>query len=327
MTDTITGDDARKIISGAARARATRTAAEKTAPEGFGVAIAKAARLAGLPNMTMPVEGPRMADGRFYFGCNDEPIVLTAAPVFRCVGGCGEEVPTRGAWCPGCAEKSLETVANMRLEAARESISPEGARDWCTPGNAAYAKATKKALALLARVGDKTHAAVMRELFTGAQWSPRIGNILLLGPTGIGKSKILAAMGLALIATARRSRDPAALDFAAGVTWVSGLELARERARHPLGGEDPPLVRRAKRASLLLIDEIGFEEDRLDPHAVRDVLRYRYEPQQRFVIVASGATRAQLDDRYGEPTVRMVWDHGDRGHLVDLHLAEKESHR
>lgn len=247
--------------------------------------------------------------------------------IFRCVGGCDAKVARRGDYCPSCAARAAEAANNMRLNEARESISPEGARDWCVPGNETYVAATQKAFALAKHLKPRDTSTLFQHVFEMAAWTPEIGNMLIVGPTGIGKSKVLAAIGLKLIADARKSGTEEARRFASGIVWASGLELARARGLWSLGADEPPLIRRAKRATLLLIDEIGFEDDRLDPHAVRDVLRYRYEPNFRPTIAASGGTLDELHLRYGEPTVRLVWDLGDRGHLVDLHEAAAAAKR
>lgn len=247
--------------------------------------------------------------------------------VFRCVGDCGAVVQKRNEWCSDCAAAAAKHAVDRPLNAAHAGISPEGTRDWCVPGNPAYVQATQKAVRLATGLEPRKLGLAWKRMFETAEWTPAIGNILLLGPTAIGKSKILAAIGLRLIAKARESRRPDAIRFASGIVWASGLELARARSTWSLGEDDPPLIRRAKRANLLIIDEIGFEDGRLDPHALRDVLRYRYDEHQRPTIAGSGATKAALHERYGEATVRLLWDIGDRGHIIDLHPKEAEARR
>jgi hypothetical protein len=102
--------------------------------------------------------------------------------------------------------------------------------------------------------------------------------------------------------------------FARGVRYVSALDIGRARSQGKW--EEPEIVRSAKSATLLLLDEFGWEEQRFDPHAVRDILRARFDPVWKPTIVASGETYERLAEKYGEPTLRMITC---RGLLLDLH--------
>jgi hypothetical protein len=95
---------------------------------------------------------------------------------------------------------------------------------------------------------------------------------------------------------------------------VSALDIGRARSQSRF--EEPEIVRMAKGATLLLLDEVGYEEDRFDPHAIRDVLRARFDPVWKPTIAASGKTWAELSERYGEPTLRTLTC---KGALMDLH--------
>lgn len=228
--------------------------------------------------------------------------------VHRCQGGCGGTVARRGAWCPTCAEDGRRRARDLEVAEARESFSPGGALNWCRAGDPQYATATAKAAANvppeLARV--VTHAA----------WTRTTGSMLILGPTDYGKTRILAAIGHRVLDYAVKVgwKQPDIMRFARGVRYVSALDIGRARSQSRF--EEPEIVRTAKGATLLLLDEVGYEEDRFDPHAIRDVLRARFDPVWKPTIAASGKTWAELSERYGEPTLRTLTC---KGALMDLH--------
>lgn len=197
----------------------------------------------------------------------------------------------------------------------------DGALGWCRIGDPAYVAATSKARAIAATLAEPHRAAAL-DLATTARWSRKTGNLLILGPTGVGKTRILVAIGLRILDAAVEKGDADLVDFAARIAWTTGLDLAEARSRHKLGGGEAPEIARAKKASLLLLDEIGFESRRLDPDAIQNVIYARYHAGLP-TIVASGRTTAELEDPrtgYGAAALRRLWEPG-RGRLVDLHPA------
>lgn len=236
---------------------------------------------------------------------NGEPAVPA---VQRCQGGCGEPVARRGGWCPPCGEQWRRRAREIDVSPARETFSPGGALDWCRAGDPRYAAATAKALANVPRE--------MARLVTHAAWKRETGSMLILGPTDYGKTRILAAIGHRVLDYAVKVgwSQPEITRFARGVRYVSALDIGRARSQSKF--EEPEIVRTAKGATLLLLDEVGYEEDRFDPHALRDILRSRFDPTWKPTIVASGKTWAELSDRYGEPTLRTLTC---KGVLMDLH--------
>lgn len=242
----------------------------------------------------------------------------------RCAGGCDAEVSRRGVWCAECAKQSNVFAAELALGAAYASVSPEGGRDWCRPGDADFERAMVGTPAEpgIRRMYSKlppdarpenADAVVMR-----ASWSRAFGNLVLLGPTGIGKSVLMSAIALRILDRARAGKLERA-DFlvAAGIRYMSAAELAKASRRHKLGDGDPPLMRIAKRAKVLLLDEVGFGDGRDDE--LYEIMRARYEPQWKPTILASGRTVAELVERYGA-TARCFWPKG-RSMVIDLHKA------
>lgn len=240
------------------------------------------------------------------FGPSDGPRPVPA--VHRCQGGCATVVPTRGAWCPTCAEDGRRKARDLEVAEARETFSPGGALNWCRAGTPEYVAAVAKAAASV--------PPTLAKIVTHAAWTRNTGSVLLIGPTDYGKTRILAAIGHRVLDYAVKVgwKQPEIMRFARGVRYVSALDIGRARSQTKF--EEPEIVRMAKGASLLLLDEVGYEEERFDPHAIRDILRARFDPVWKPTIAASGKTWAELSERYGEPTLRTLTC---KGVLMDLH--------
>lgn len=226
----------------------------------------------------------------------------------RCQGACGGTVKRRGGWCPKCAEDGRRRARELEVDQARQSISPGGALAWCRAGNPKYAEATAKAAA--------TAPPELLRIVTHAAWTRDTGSALIIGPTDFGKTRMLAAIGHRVLDYAVKVgwSQPDMMRFAQGVRYISALDIGEARAQ--TRWQEPECIREAKSATLLLLDEVGWEDARFDPNAIRNILRARFDPVWKPTIVASGMTYKELEKRYGEPTVRMVTC---KGVLLDMH--------
>lgn len=155
------------------------------------------------------------------------------------------------------------------------------------------------------RVHPKLLAAVDK-------WRETKGNLILLGPTGAGKT---TAAVLALRAYAEQLGDrlrgdrsgvaQRVYDLSDKINLVSVPEMAQEAMAHPLGSRsEPTLIRTAKRAELLVLDDLGNEGETklLNLHDVADT---RYV-NRRPTIVTSGVPLPQLHTRYSDAVVRRL---------------------
>ena len=86
--------------------------------------------------------------------------------------------------------------------------------------------------------------------------------------------------------------------------FVSALKLAMARAQAPLGSGEPEIVERARRADLLIVDDLGTERD-ITLSAVPDVIHERHL-EGLALWVTTWCTRAQLESRYGDGIARRV---------------------
>ncbi len=258
------------------------------------------------------------------------------ASTFLCVGStkyrCEKRLPTRSGYCAECTQRSAHEARLQQLQPARQFISHNGALDWCTPTNAEYLRATSKLRGLLeekareveGEVVEETliprrdrKAAQYRTLANEARLPTATLGALIVGPRRIGKSKLLSAIGLQLLEQASKLDAPEGLvRLAMDMRFINGIALARA-AMDSGGWKNSALYHEACNASILLLDETGYEETKSDQTLLRDVLRIRYEwPNYKPTVMASGATVAELNNRYGEAAMSTVWE---RGIIVDLH--------
>jgi DNA replication protein DnaC len=282
-----------------------------------------------------------MSDIKNLFGAlpigngGDGALVVRESP---CVGaglyGCMAKSKARSWYCSACAERVARDARTRHLADARESISPNGALDWCTPQNPQWQQATQKlrtlaeerARGIEEEMGGRTddyasiqfaRAQSLRVVAREARLPTATQGALIIGPRRIGKSKVLSAIGLALCERAKSVNAPEGLvRLVSGMRFINGVALSRA-AMDSGGWKNSPLYHVACSATLLLLDEAGYEDQKSDPTLVRDILRIRYEvPSYRPTVMASGATIDALNDRYGEAAISTVWE---RGLLMNLH--------
>lgn len=140
------------------------------------------------------------------------------------------------------------------------------------------------------------------------EWSPRThGNVLLLGETGQGKTTAAGIVFRRLLQEGCRDGGEA-WSFAQGMRWFRAEQLERELRAHPLGKGECPAYREAIRATLLVLDEIGWERD---PKSVASILSERYD-SPHLTIVTSGQSLKELSETYSQAVVRRMLTHGKR---------------
>lgn len=202
--------------------------------------------------------------------------------VHRCK--CGATLANRWELCSACAATELEELREMALTRSRRTLPP-----WPH-----------------ARLGPALAKSVDQRLLEGARgWSALGGlGLVLLGDTGAGKT----TLAVALVAhRLDHAKTPEQVRIASAIRFVSVPALQLERDQQKLGTEDGPLMRWAKRAALLVLDEVGYEHQARTGLApvVRDVAQARYDAALP-TIVTSGLTEAGLVERYGEATKRRL---------------------
>lgn len=221
---------------------------------------------------------------------------------------CGAELSSEDAvMCDPCARASAER-AELEARAHR--------------ARAHWARVEQLARRALMGAPDWDHARIGGDVFRnlhpkmqafGRRYSRSVGSVAIFGPSGCGKTTaVLAALrrlGDEAIAAERRRRSPdpsPELSWLAGAMWTSGHALAKARKQHRLGEGEAPLIVEAMEATLLTIDEVGYEPV---CEAFFEVVDARYT-QRLPTIVTSGLTSAAFRERYGDACYRRLTDKG-----------------
>lgn len=161
---------------------------------------------------------------------------------------------------------------------------------------AAYAATTFDQEWLAALVGPETLTRA-RNALHGAR-------AVFLGLPGSGKTSLAVAMFFARL---EADRPPAVLAPAARHMFASAHALAKARAMHPLGDGEAPLVAAALRAPLLVLDELGGEDQRHGT-AVAEVI-YERHAAGLPTWVTTGAEPKEIAQRYGGGIARRIFEH------------------
>jgi len=224
----------------------------------------------------------------------------------RCAGSCDAMVSRRGDYCDDCATKQRHELRQNLLRTARLTL-PDW--PWCRFNDPRFKKCTSK-------IGEA--------VATADGWRPDKGSILFLGPTGAGKTITAVALAFKILERAVDLEVPESfVRLAKGLRFTVGRELSSARRIFPMGGGEPPPILEAQDATLLVLDEIGYEMtktgDGAPDTAIFDVLDARYRAA-RPVVVTSGLTKAKFAQRYGAAMMRRL---EEVGQIVDLHARAR----
>ena len=151
----------------------------------------------------------------------------------------------------------------------------------------AFAEATLEAEWLRKLVGD--------DVIERARKAP-YQRCAFIGPPGAGKTSLVAAMFRIAVERTKRPR---------WYRWASAHQLAKARASADLGDE-APLVQLALEADLLVVDELGGEQERY-ASAVGEVI-YERHAANRPTWVTTGVAPKVIADRYGGGIARRVFE-------------------
>lgn len=141
-------------------------------------------------------------------------------------------------------------------------------------------------------------------------WHHGAGNLILSGSSGRGKTLSSVALAHRLVDTAMvgMPHDPP-VAFAAGAFFLSAPTLVAEARKFASRPAKAPLFGRACTATLLILDEIGFEPRHACVFELIDV-RYRLGARRNPTIVTTGLGLGDLRARYGDAWTRRLLDCG-----------------
>lgn len=163
-------------------------------------------------------------------------------------------------------------------------------------------------------------APEMRHALLGAfvaRWCD--GGAVLTGPTGIGKSTALTALAHRLAADAAALvgssawKELRAWRMLRRARYLTAAELVRAVKAHRLGAGTADALEHALGATWLVVDDLGHEASGSEP-LITEIVDRRYR-DRRPTHAATGLTLAELAARYGDATVRKLWE--PRGMIVE----------
>jgi DNA replication protein DnaC len=142
-------------------------------------------------------------------------------------------------------------------------------------------------------------------------WNWGDGNLLLAGPTRVGKSTAAAYLFKRLLSGAVRSGGEA-WERARWMRWVSVEDLSVARRGQRLGQGEPPEAIEACNARLLVLDDCGWDKDITE---VCSVLAARYE-RGLPTVITTGLSRGELVTHYGAAVVRRMLEAGGKSPVL-----------
>ncbi len=141
------------------------------------------------------------------------------------------------------------------------------------------------------------------------EWGP---NLLLMGPTGLGKTTAAALLWRRLVV---RGVQAGGQEWARArrLVWCAAERLPEARARHPLGHGEVPEMAAAYAASLLVLDDLD-QEKAVRPWVSR-ILKSRYDAGAPTVLT-TGLDARELTETFGAAIVRRMRETGGQRALV-----------
>ncbi|OEU52096.1 MAG: AAA family ATPase [Desulfuromonadales bacterium C00003096] len=122
----------------------------------------------------------------------------------------------------------------------------------------------------------------IHQLKDNHQWTLQAGNVLLIGPSGVGKSHIAAALGYHLIERGIR------------VKWLSAGELVQQLQRAKKDLDLMTYMTRLDKYPVLIIDDIGYvKKSDGETQVLFEFIAHRYESGS--LIVTSNQPFSQWD--------------------------------
>lgn len=195
----------------------------------------------------------------------------------------GEDEPQRGPMTDEEWQAHLQQERRSRLVKLTADSVPRS-----------YRWARRSAPELAKRVGrlrledgsDTTVARVLDEART-------LSGAVLTGPAGSGKTSLACAMLEEWVTANERA-----------AVFEHGFRIGAARIQNKAGTGEAPIIDRAMRAWLLLIDDVGSERDTAN-NAMLDVVFERHA-EEMPLWVTTGLTSSQLATRYGAGFLRRI---------------------
>lgn len=118
-------------------------------------------------------------------------------------------------------------------------------------------------------------------------WLERAENLLVFGPSGVGKTHLAAAMGRAMVELGKRVK------FSPATTLVQQLQYAK------LQLQLPSALTKLDRFDLLIIDDVGYvKKTEAETSVLFELIAHRYE--RRSLLITANQPFSQWDSIFSD---------------------------
>lgn len=125
------------------------------------------------------------------------------------------------------------------------------------------------------------------------RWLERSENLLLLGPSGVGKTHLAASVGRSAIELGKRVK------FFSATTLVQQLQSAK------LQLQLPTLLTKLDRFDLLIVDDLGYvRKSEAETSVLFELIAHRYE--RKSLLVTANQPFSQWDAIFSDATMTVA---------------------
>jgi DNA replication protein DnaC len=124
--------------------------------------------------------------------------------------------------------------------------------------------------------------ATLMQLAQDVGWLERSENLLVFGPSGVGKTHLAAAMGRAMVELGKRVK------FSSATTLVQQLQYAKLQLQLPAA------LTKLDRFDLLIVDDVGYvKKTEAETSVLFELIAHRYE--RRSLLITANQPFSQWD--------------------------------
>jgi DNA replication protein DnaC len=125
------------------------------------------------------------------------------------------------------------------------------------------------------------------------EWVERAENLLLFGPSGVGKTHLAAAIGHGLVAQGVRVR------FASTTSWVQQLQVAKQQLQLS------ETLAKLDKYAVLILDDIGYvKKTELETSVLFELIAHRYESAS--LLITSNQPFSQWEAIFADTTMTVA---------------------
>ena len=118
-------------------------------------------------------------------------------------------------------------------------------------------------------------------------WLERSENLLVFGPSGVGKTHLAAAMGRAMVELGKRVK------FSSATTLVQQLQYAKLQLQLPAA------LTKLDRFDLLIVDDVGYvKKTEAETSVLFELIAHRYE--RRSLLITANQPFSQWDSIFAD---------------------------